>query len=324
MTKTVPWNLHGVGLASRVTAREAARRDGTSLGEWLDRVILEHTSRLGQHEDVDGSLSRGNGSAEARHASPRGIKFRRNSVSRQAKGFESEENGEVLYPRFVRARAEQPAEEGARRLRRPGPPTSRFGASRPSHPASQREDEAALLLAEAAAERGRGGAQDGDPTEARLAQVEARLDKLAALMDAAPRATGRANNTRAPLENLRRMADEFARGAPRAFEGGSADRLAELDRKIGLANEAAAEAYHAAGRIVGAGDRGNGRDARHEIAAMQRHQAASDERTQAALNAIHEILETMAGQLFDPEDYHAGAGQVWRAAAAPHRPIGRR
>jgi localization factor PodJL len=41
MKPGLPWQVSGVGREARQTAREAARRAGMSLGEWLDSVILE-------------------------------------------------------------------------------------------------------------------------------------------------------------------------------------------------------------------------------------------------------------------------------------------
>jgi len=39
MNKTVPWSIKGVGPDTREAAKEAARRSGVSLGEWLDGII---------------------------------------------------------------------------------------------------------------------------------------------------------------------------------------------------------------------------------------------------------------------------------------------
>src|SRR5262245_38951344 len=41
MTSSVPWQIRGVSLHIREAAREAARRSGISVGEWLDRAILD-------------------------------------------------------------------------------------------------------------------------------------------------------------------------------------------------------------------------------------------------------------------------------------------
>ena len=50
MNKAVPWNINGVGFDAREAAREAARRQGKSLGEWLHAVIADHASELGVEE----------------------------------------------------------------------------------------------------------------------------------------------------------------------------------------------------------------------------------------------------------------------------------
>jgi localization factor PodJL len=44
MTSGVPWQVEGVGPEARETAREAARRSGMSVGEWLDSVISDQAS----------------------------------------------------------------------------------------------------------------------------------------------------------------------------------------------------------------------------------------------------------------------------------------
>jgi localization factor PodJL len=41
MKPGAPWQVSGVGCEARQTAREAARRAGMSIGEWLDSIILE-------------------------------------------------------------------------------------------------------------------------------------------------------------------------------------------------------------------------------------------------------------------------------------------
>src|SRR4051812_13189749 len=44
MTSKFPWDVKGVREEPRVTAREAARRSGVSVGEWLDSLIVESTT----------------------------------------------------------------------------------------------------------------------------------------------------------------------------------------------------------------------------------------------------------------------------------------
>ena len=50
MNKAVPWNVNGVGFDAREAAREAARRQGKSVGEWLHGVIADHAADLGVEE----------------------------------------------------------------------------------------------------------------------------------------------------------------------------------------------------------------------------------------------------------------------------------
>ena len=47
MNKAVPWSIKGVGFDAREAAREAARRSGLSLGEWLNNVIAERAAETG-------------------------------------------------------------------------------------------------------------------------------------------------------------------------------------------------------------------------------------------------------------------------------------
>jgi len=59
MTSGVPWQVEGVGPQARETAREAARRSGMSVGEWLDTVISdcaygEAVEPTGPRQDDDG------------------------------------------------------------------------------------------------------------------------------------------------------------------------------------------------------------------------------------------------------------------------------
>src|SRR5258708_38226248 len=41
MTSGVPWQVEGIRPQARDAAREAARRSGMSVGEWLDSVIAD-------------------------------------------------------------------------------------------------------------------------------------------------------------------------------------------------------------------------------------------------------------------------------------------
>ncbi|MCC0003862.1 MAG: hypothetical protein H6872_01445 [Methylobacteriaceae bacterium] len=56
MNKAAPWSIKGVGFDTREAAREAAQREGMSVGEWLNEVIAERADQDGDpayHDDDD-------------------------------------------------------------------------------------------------------------------------------------------------------------------------------------------------------------------------------------------------------------------------------
>ena len=57
MTFGVPWNVKGIRPQARLTAKEAARRSGLSVGEWLNSVIIESAIEEGvrprRHRQID-------------------------------------------------------------------------------------------------------------------------------------------------------------------------------------------------------------------------------------------------------------------------------
>lgn len=51
MNKAVPWSIKGVDFNAREAAKEAARRSGMTLGEWLNSVIADQAEELGVDPD---------------------------------------------------------------------------------------------------------------------------------------------------------------------------------------------------------------------------------------------------------------------------------
>ena len=47
MNKAAPWSIEGIDFDAREAAREAARRDGLSLGEWMNRAIADRAAEIG-------------------------------------------------------------------------------------------------------------------------------------------------------------------------------------------------------------------------------------------------------------------------------------
>ncbi len=58
MNKTVPWSVKGVDFDARTAAKEAARRAGMTLGEWLNSVIAEQAAEQGVDPDDIGEDER--------------------------------------------------------------------------------------------------------------------------------------------------------------------------------------------------------------------------------------------------------------------------
>lgn len=59
MSRAVPWSIKGVDFDAREAAKEAARRDGLSLGQWMNRAIAERAAETGadgQDFDADERL----------------------------------------------------------------------------------------------------------------------------------------------------------------------------------------------------------------------------------------------------------------------------
>jgi localization factor PodJL len=47
MNKAVPWSIKGIDFDAREAAKEAARRDGLTLGEWMNRAITDRAAEIG-------------------------------------------------------------------------------------------------------------------------------------------------------------------------------------------------------------------------------------------------------------------------------------
>ncbi len=54
MNKAVPWSIKGIDFDAREAAKEAARRDGVTLGEWMNRAIADRAAEVGANaQDFD-------------------------------------------------------------------------------------------------------------------------------------------------------------------------------------------------------------------------------------------------------------------------------
>lgn len=54
MNKAVPWSIKGIDFDAREAAKDAARRDGVTLGEWMNRAIADRAAEVGANaQDFD-------------------------------------------------------------------------------------------------------------------------------------------------------------------------------------------------------------------------------------------------------------------------------
>jgi localization factor PodJL len=91
MNKAAPWNIKGVDFDTRDAAREAAEREGMSLGEWLNDAIAQRAADLGADpEDIDDDERQS--AVSARIARMRGGAKRRND-RRPSANDDDEERG---------------------------------------------------------------------------------------------------------------------------------------------------------------------------------------------------------------------------------------
>ena len=95
MNKALPWNINGVGFDAREAAREAARRQGKSLGEWLHGVIADHANERGiQERDIVGQDRIDAVTSRLERMSARGPSFDRRARDERQVDRQVERHGE--------------------------------------------------------------------------------------------------------------------------------------------------------------------------------------------------------------------------------------
>jgi localization factor PodJL len=126
MNKAVPWSIKGVDFNAREAAKEAARRSGMTLGEWLNSVIADQAEELGiDPDEVDDNQKVEAVSRRLARMAPDGG-YRQDRVERQERPDRQERQeprqerrqdrtDRSREPRFVREDEEQQARWGDRR-----------------------------------------------------------------------------------------------------------------------------------------------------------------------------------------------------------------
>ena len=161
MSRAVPWNIKGVDFDAREAAREAARRSGMSLGEWMNSVIADRASEVGvSAEDFDADEK---------------LEAVANRLSR-LRGSDDGEDAPRAKRRIDRQRApaagnERFANPALRRRPEPEPRTSRSTEVRWREPAADAE----TLLESAIEAFERRASRDSEKTARAIADVR-RLD----------------------------------------------------------------------------------------------------------------------------------------------------
>jgi localization factor PodJL len=163
MKRAPTWSIDGIKPDIREAAREAARRQGLTLSEWLNDIILEHASDLDIDADEMNSDDRLEAVAarlnqldarENRQERPlRGRNISRDRNSSRARDISREREDSDFAPRFARTSQDYPDElEERRRLKRQERAPERFQSRLYDRPADHLRIEDAEAMLDAAIE----------------------------------------------------------------------------------------------------------------------------------------------------------------------------
>ncbi len=328
MRKPIPWGARASGMDVREAAREAARCEGMSLSEWLAQAIGQYAAEAGMESAVMSEDDRLDAIAtRLDRLAPRGLR----NGERRAAADESRPAAERDHADMRSPRA-KPRLPGAATWPLRSPQAGR------NEPATAYEDEAALLERAAArldhadfqrlarrldhleAELSQRSPQDAmQPIRGALAQLEARLDSLAAPAarsavrgpshaaalpqnygDQLDRVESKVNSLVASLASSTAMPTSAPYG--QAQEGGSAKRpslgaaiaeIAHRQRALEMPGSAARAEDHAAPSLGFAPMRPQ-RGGREQGAAEAFSQAGG-----ATLASLHGDIASLAGKVED-------------------------
>jgi len=226
MNKALPWSIKGVDFDAREAAKEAARRAGQSLGDWLNGAIAEQAADMGldaDEMDEDGQLEAV--AARLARLSDRipesAARLRRGErpMRKQGSRSDAEEDDEIFPVR--RARRPSPRIEAREAtFSRAGPKAAHAG---------RREEEDLLEKAIHSLERRRRGEDDDANANANAAlrRLTGRLAEIEQKLTALPAETN--DPVRHSLARLEQRVEEFGRNAPNE---GLADILRQFDEKL--------------------------------------------------------------------------------------------
>jgi localization factor PodJL len=133
MRHTIPWSVKGVDQDAREAAKEAARRSGMSLGEWLNTVIADQAVESGRDE-IDNGLSTVTRRLESISQRLDSFTRRESETAIPRASVATSENGDIVRALDAVARL---AELSERRSAAAIEAVERLGAARPTAPAPQ-------------------------------------------------------------------------------------------------------------------------------------------------------------------------------------------
>ena len=211
MNKAAPWNINGVGFDARDAARDAARRQGKSLGEWLHGVIADHAAEMGVSDhDVAGQERIDAVTKKLERMSARSADFDRRGKADDA-----------LDGRFDR---EAPHERRAARFRQRPAADERFQARRGFRDQDQRNQEQDFETSRQARSQGM------DETDYLLEDAIASMERRSA------RAERRTDSAFASLAEMLE-ANEERRERERDAVSELSRKLSTIETKLGGADE---------------------------------------------------------------------------------------
>jgi localization factor PodJL len=270
MTSGAPWSVKGIDPKAREVAKDLARRSGMTLGEWLNRVILEDEQ-------------------------PEDLTSQEQFAQRPARGYFQTSRGDEAPPRFEAA--EHPADEIARvvgafdRLSaRLEEAETRTGLAISGVEHSVRETLARIEAGEreqvAVAARFEGAVEELSASQAKLAEQMRRLEAS----DTGPRSA----------EALRSLEQALGKVAGHLYEGESRtramiDSVAERVERIEKAGGGGADPEAMADLVVGR---------------LGERLAQAEARTTGALEGLRASFAALDGRLKAVEQAGAGGGDL--------------
>ena len=214
MNKAAPWSIKGVDFDAREAAREAARRSGMSLGDWLNNVIAEEAAAAGV--DVESI----NDSDRLEAVTARLAQLSKRPQGRAARRDDAD-------PAEAMARRRRPVVARERQEIRDYPEERDHGRDR----APFRDPEAMLDEAFRAFERG--AQRSGDRTAAAMSEVARRLEDIESQIGA-PRQGQGGESARDAISKIEARLEAIARRTERDAREHSAGSgaLAKIEARL--------------------------------------------------------------------------------------------